>query len=126
ELNNEEWNVFLDSMGEGDYQVGRMGWIADFNDAVNFLEIFETVGGNNYTNWEDEEYQKLMKESRSELNDDKRLEILSDDEEIFMEAMPLALVYFYTNLFAHKDNVKDITVSPIGNIQFKWGYIAEE
>src|SRR5699024_2293827 len=122
----EEWNVFLDSMGEGDYHVGRMGWIADFNDAVNFLEIFETVGGNNYTNWEDEEYQKLMKESRSELDADKRLEIIRDAEKIFMDAMPLVPFYFYTNLFAHKDKVKDITVSPMGNIQFKWGYIAEE
>src|SRR5699024_10423150 len=60
ELNNEEWNVYLDSMSNGDYQVGRMGWIADFNDAINFLEIFETVGGNNYTNWEDEDYQALL------------------------------------------------------------------
>src|SRR5699024_12352598 len=40
ELNNEEWNVYLDSMSEGDYQIGRMGWIADFDDAINFLEIF--------------------------------------------------------------------------------------
>ena len=40
ELNNEEWNVYLDSMGEGNYQVYCMGWIADFNDAINFLEIF--------------------------------------------------------------------------------------
>src|SRR5699024_8996076 len=29
ELSNEEWAVFLDSLGEGDYEVGRMGWIAD-------------------------------------------------------------------------------------------------
>lgn len=126
ELNNEEWNVFLDSLGEGDYQVGRMGWIADFNDAINFLEIFETVGGNNYTNWEDEEFQKLIKESRSELDTDKRREILRDAEEIFMDHMPIAPVYFYTNLYAFKDNVKNITVSPIGNIQYKWGYITEE
>ena len=126
ELNNEEWNVFLDSMGEGDYQVGRMGWIADFNDAINFLEIFETVGGNNYTNWEDDEYKELLQDSRKELDSDKRIEILREAEDIFMDNMPLAPVYFYTNLFAHKDNVKGITVSPIGNIQFKWGYIAEE
>ena len=57
ELHNEEWGVYLDWMGAGNFQVGRMGWIADFNDAINFLEIFETVGGNNYTNWENAEYQ---------------------------------------------------------------------
>lgn len=126
ELSNEEWAVFLDSMGEGDYQVGRMGWIADFNDAINFLEIFESVGGNNYTNWEDDEYKKLIKESRTELDPDKRREILREAEEIFMDEMVVNPVYFYTNLYAHQDNVKDITVSPIGNIQYKWGYITEE
>lgn len=126
ELNNEEWNVYLDSLGEGDYQMGRIGWIADFNDAINFLEIFETVGGNNYTNWEDEEYQALIKESRTELDPDKRREILRDAEEVFMDHMPIVPVYFYSNLYAHKDNVKNITVSPIGIIQYKWGYITEE
>ncbi len=126
ELSNEEWAVFLDSMGEGDYQVGRMGWIADFNDAINFLEIFESVGGNNYTNWEDDEYKKLIKESRTELDTDKRREILREAEEIFMDEMVINPIYFYTNLYAHQTNVKDITVSPIGNIQYKWGYITEE
>ncbi len=126
ELNNEEWKVFLDSLGEGDYQVGRIGWIADFNDAINFLEIFETVGGNNYTNWEDEEFQKLIQESRKELDPAKREEILKEAEEYFMDQMVISPIYFYTNVYAHKDNVKDIDVSPLGVIQFKWGYITEE
>src|SRR5699024_11461405 len=77
ELNNEEWNVYLDSMSEGDYQIGRMGWIADFDDAINFLEIFETVGGNNYTNWEDEDYQALLKESREERSEEHTSELQS-------------------------------------------------
>ena len=40
ELHNEEWGVYLDSMGAGDFQVGALGWLADFNDAIkNLLEI---------------------------------------------------------------------------------------
>ncbi|HLQ95984.1 MAG TPA: ABC transporter substrate-binding protein, partial [Pseudogracilibacillus sp.] len=126
ELNNEEWNVFLDSLSNGDYQIGRMGWNADFNDAVNFLEIFETTGGNNYTNWEDEDYQDLLKESRQELDPDKREDILKDAEEMFMDQMVVAPVYFYTNAYTKKDNVHDIEAGPLGNIQLKWGYITEE
>ncbi len=126
ELSNEEWAVYLDSLGEGDYQVGRIGWIADFNDAINFLEIFESTGGNNYTNWENDEYKELIKESRTELDSDKRRDILREAEELFMDQMVINPVYFYTNLYAHQDNVKNITVSPIGTIQYKWGYIAEE
>lgn len=125
ELNNEEWNVFLDTMGEGNYQVGRMGWNADFNDAINFLEIFESVGGNNYTNWENEDYAKLIKESRVETDEAARRDILRQAEQIFMDEMPIAPIYFYTNVWVNKDNVKDITVSPLGTIQFKWGYISE-
>ena len=125
ELNNEEWNVYLDSMGEGNYQIGRMGWIADFNDAINFLEIFQTVGGNNYTNWEDEEYAQILTDTRTETDVDKRREMLRDAEDIFMDAMPIAPVYFYTNLWVKQDYVKDIEVSPLGEFQFKWGYIEE-
>ncbi|HLQ83803.1 MAG TPA: peptide ABC transporter substrate-binding protein [Pseudogracilibacillus sp.] len=126
ELSNEEWAVYLDSLGEGDYQIGRIGWIADFNDAINFLEIFESTGGNNYTNWENDEYKELIKKSRTELDSDKRRDILREAEALFMDQMVINPVYFYTNLYAHQDNVKDITVSPIGTIQYKWGYIAEE
>src|SRR5699024_8967175 len=83
-----------DTQGEGDYEVGRMGWIADFNDAINFIELFESVGGNNYTNWEDDEYKKLVKESRTELDPDKREEILKEAEELFMDQMVISPVYF--------------------------------
>ncbi|MFB4475227.1 peptide ABC transporter substrate-binding protein, partial [Oceanobacillus caeni] len=106
ELNNEEWNVFLDTMGEGNFQVGRMGWNADFNDAINFLEIFESVGGNNYTNWENEDYAKLLKESRAETDEAARRDILRQAEQIFMDEMPIAPIYFYTNVWVNKDNVK--------------------
>ncbi|HEY4601804.1 MAG TPA: peptide ABC transporter substrate-binding protein [Cerasibacillus sp.] len=126
ELNNEEWAVYLDSMGAGNFQVGRMGWIADFNDAINFLEIFETVGGNNYTNWENAEYQELLKKSRTETDIDAREELLHQAEDIFMEELPIAPVYFYTNVWTKKDYVKDVEVSPLGVVQYKWGYIAEE
>ncbi len=126
ELNNEEWNVYLDSMTEGNYQVGRMGWIADFLDPINFLEIFETVGGNNYTNWESDEYASLLEQARQEKDEAARKELLREAEQLFMDEMPLAPVYFYTNVYAHKDYVKDVTVGKLGTIQFKWGYIAEQ
>jgi len=125
ELNNEEWNVFLDSLSEGNYQMGRMGWIADFNDAINFLEIFETVGGNNYTNWEDEDFANLLKESRTETDVDARRDLLREAEEMFMDAMPIAPVYFYTNVWTNQDYVQDVDVSSLGVIQLKWAYIAE-
>ncbi|PAV31465.1 ABC transporter substrate-binding protein [Virgibacillus profundi] len=126
ELNNEEWNVYLDSMGAGNYQIGRMGWLADFNDAINFLEIFQSVGGNNYTNWESEEYSDLIEQSRTETDDAARKDILRQAEQIFMDDMPIAPVYFYTNAWLSQDYVHGIEVSPLGGVQFKWGYLTEQ
>jgi oligopeptide transport system substrate-binding protein len=126
ELHNEEWGVYLDSMGAGDFQVGRMGWLADFNDAINFLEIFESKGGNNYTNWENAEYQGLLKESRTETDAKAREDLLRKAEDIFMEELPLAPIYFYTNVWTNKEKVKNVEVSPLGLVQYKWGYIEEE
>lgn len=122
-LSNEEWNVYLDNMGAGNFQVGRMGWLADFNDAINFLEIFNSIGGNNYTNWEDAEYQELLAQSRTETDPAARKEILRQAEEIFMEALPIAPVYFYTNVWINQDYVKNVKVSGLGGVQYKWGYI---
>ena len=113
-------------MGSGDFQVGRMGWLADFNDAINFLEIFETVGGNNYTNWENADYQALLKQSRVETDAAARDEMLRKAEAIFMEELPLSPIYFYTNVWTNKEYVKNVEVSPLGLVQYKWGYIDGE
>ena len=42
-----DWNVFLNDRKNGNYDVARNGWIADFNDPINMLEMWETESGNN-------------------------------------------------------------------------------
>ncbi len=42
-----DWNVFLDDRKAGNYDVARNGWIADFNDPINMLEMWTTESGNN-------------------------------------------------------------------------------
>ena len=42
-----DWNVFLNERKVGNYDVARNGWIADFNDPINMLEMWTTDSGNN-------------------------------------------------------------------------------
>ena len=42
-----DWNVFLDDRKAGNYDVARNGWLADFNDPINMLEMWTTDSGNN-------------------------------------------------------------------------------
>ncbi len=46
-IEQEEWNVFLDERKQGHFDMAREGWIADFNDPINMLEMWMTDSGNN-------------------------------------------------------------------------------
>ena len=43
----QEWSTFLQNRKDGNYDVAREGWLADFNDPINMLEMFITDSGNN-------------------------------------------------------------------------------
>ena len=42
-----DWAVFLNERKSGNYDVARNGWLADFNDPINMLEMWITESGNN-------------------------------------------------------------------------------
>lgn len=46
-VQSQEWNVFLEERKAGNFDFCREGWLADFNDPINMLEMFTTVSGNN-------------------------------------------------------------------------------
>ena len=46
-IKNIDWAVFLNERKEGNYDIARNGWIADFNDPINMLEMWTTTSGNN-------------------------------------------------------------------------------
>ena len=47
-VNQEAWATLQSKLKAGDAEAARMGWVSDFNDVVNFLEIFISASGNNY------------------------------------------------------------------------------
>ena len=46
-IEQQEWNVFLDTRKNGDFDVAREGWLMDYNDPINMLEMWTTNSGNN-------------------------------------------------------------------------------
>jgi len=123
ELDNSEWNVYIDKIHSGDYQIGRMGWLGDFNDPVNFLELYKDKdGGNNDTGWESKEYKQLLNDSAKETDKTKREEMLKKAEEIIINDMPIAPIYFYTQLWVQDPKLKGVVVSGLGDVQYKWAH----
>ncbi|TWK72859.1 Oligopeptide-binding protein OppA [Bacillus paralicheniformis] len=120
ELSNEEWNVYIDKLHTGNYQIARLGWVADFNDGMNFLETYrDKEGGNNDTNWENAEYKKLLSKASTETNEEKRIELMKEAEAIIMDELPIAPIYFYTMPYMHDKSLKDFVLTGTGEIYFK-------
>lgn len=122
-LDNQEWKVYLEKLDTLDYQIGRLGWLADFNDPITFLDIYrDPKGGNNDTGWSNKEFQDLLAKSATEADHEKRMQILKDAEAVFMDEMPVAPIYFYTFNWVKAENLKDVVVSDTGEVQYKWAY----
>ncbi|MBE7002515.1 MAG: hypothetical protein E7421_07515, partial [Ruminococcaceae bacterium] len=47
QLDNQEWNTFLNTRKDGQYTVARNGWVADYTDPICFLDMWISGSGNN-------------------------------------------------------------------------------
>ncbi|MFY3791195.1 peptide ABC transporter substrate-binding protein [Ureibacillus sp. MALMAid1270] len=120
-IDNSEWQVYLDKLNILDYDVARMGWIADYNDAYSFLEQYNSAdNGNNDTGWENAQYTELLKQSVVETDPEARIALLKEAEAIAMTEFPVAPVYYYTNLHVKKDFVKNMAPDALGNVYLKY------
>ncbi|GAW92861.1 peptide ABC transporter substrate-binding protein [Calderihabitans maritimus] len=123
-LRNEEWGVYLESRDQGNFQVARAGWAADYLDPMTFLDMWLKDGGNNNTNWWDPEYEDLITTAKSTGDQKVRFEAMHKAEEILMRDMPIAPIYFYTDPYLMKDYVKGVVKLPFGpEMEFKHAYI---
>jgi oligopeptide transport system substrate-binding protein len=96
-LGNTEWKVYLEAQNNLDYDICRAGWINDFNDPHNDIEMFVTGGGNNRTGWGNKDYDRLVDESMRETDRAKRWEIYHKAEAILIDEAPILPIYYYTN-----------------------------
>lgn len=95
-LANLDWKVFLDRESHLDYQISRGGWIADYLDPTNFLDLFVTGGGNNRTGWSNAQYDKYIHEAALAANQAQRYAIFQKAEKLLMQQVPIVPIYTYT------------------------------
>jgi oligopeptide transport system substrate-binding protein len=110
----QEWAQYLEFIGpppSGDVDVYRLGWIGDFVDAINFLEMWTCESGNNSTNFCEEEYDSLVEEVQTgNLEDEDRYERYAELEQMLFGpegAVPLIPIYWYTYVNLERENIQD-------------------
>lgn len=120
-LSNQDWNVFLESRKQGDYQIARNGWIADYNDPCSFLDMWYTDGGNNDAQYSNPEYDALIDQAKATSNQEERMAAFHAAEDILIEQdSVLAPIYFYTQPYMLADDIQGMYYTPLG--YFFFGY----
>lgn len=144
QLKSEIWASFLTTRKNGNYDIARNGWLADYDDPSSYLSMWTTQSGNNDSQFgkdrhanqaiysadlnndgdttDDGETGLTWAQSYDVLNDmaakesdaSKRFKILHNQETLLMSTGAICPVYFYTDLYLIKSNIKGFYSSPLG------------
>lgn len=147
-LENQEWNTFLNTRKNGEYSVARNGWLADYNDPICFLDMWTTVSGNNDVQygkgehetlamydldltelgydikvedgtWADT-YDVLIATIKSCTDTETRYELMHIAEDILMSTGAIVPLYYYTDIYMIDDAVEGFYTNPLGYKYFMY------
>ena len=94
-----ENKTFLAAQNHLEYDVCRSGWIADYDDANTFLDMFMSNNGNNRTGWASAPYDALIRQANQQTVPAKRAEILRQAETLLIhDELPIVPLYFYAGV----------------------------
>ncbi len=96
ELFNAEVKVHYNDLQQGNFDIARAGWIADYNDPQNFLYLMKTeTGPLNYAQFSVPDYDGFMDQADIETDKAKRSDLMREAEAIAMAEMPNIPIYYY-------------------------------
>ena len=123
-IDKVDWASFLPLRRAGDYDISRNGWVMDYNDASNMLELFTTGNGNNDGKYSNPEFDAAIEASKVA---DKTVhyEQLHKAEDILMEDMGCIPVAYYNDFWLQSPSLKGTWHSPYGYWYLQYGYIEE-
>ena len=121
-LENQEWATYTNGLGEHTFGVARLGWIADYNDAMTYLELMVTGASYNYGLYSNEAFDQMLVDAKAKLPGDERDALLySAEETLFGEGgFPVAPIYYYTQLYCKDASIDNVGFTSLGYFFFQY------
>ena len=112
--NTAEWaSILSNTYPNADFQVGRLGWIADYPIMDNFLyPLFVTGGDNNYGQYSNADVDKGLLEARAIASDDDRVAKYQEVDKLIAEDMPVIPLFYYKPQMVCSQRVKSLYMDP--------------
>jgi len=114
-LQGSEWAQYLKQLDSGKYQVGRLGWIADYPIMDNFLyPIFQSKSGDNKSPYANPKVDAALIEARSEGDAAKRIADYQAINTEIQSTNPAVPLMYYAHRHVGSDRVHDLYYNPSG------------
>lgn len=124
-LRNEEWKSFVGTRRERRItQVFRGGWIADIDDPLSFLSLFDGDQALNWSGWFDAEYQSLLERARTRSDPAERMRTLARAERRLLDSQVIVPLYFYTSKHLLHAQLRGFVANPLDHHASRWLYFA--
>ncbi|MCL6559657.1 MAG: peptide ABC transporter substrate-binding protein, partial [Firmicutes bacterium] len=114
DLQVQEWKVFISNRTNGNYEIARHGYIADFNDAGSLFDLWVSGSPNNDAKYNNPEYDRIVNAATREQDPARRSELYHQAEDILMNDMPIAPLFYYNIQYMLQPYIKGMHISPLG------------
>ncbi|MDK2966983.1 MAG: oligopeptide transport system substrate-binding protein [Lacrimispora sp.] len=109
-----EWSTFTPTRRAGDYQAARDGWVYDYDDPSNMLNLMMSTSGNNSAKYNNPEVDKLLNEANSTADLDEHYTKLHEAEKMILDDAAVAPVAYYNEFWLQNPKLKGTWHSPYG------------
>lgn len=123
-ISKMEWSSFTAARRAGEYDVARNGWVMDYNDPSNMLDLFCSGNGNNDGKYSNPEFDAAIEASRV-ADVSEHFAQLHKAEDILMEDMGCLPIAYYNDYWLQSPALKGTWHSPYGYWYLQYGYIEE-
>ena len=121
-INKMEWSSFTPARRAGEYDVARNGWVMDYNDPSNMLDLFCTSNGNNDGKYANPDFDAAIDASRV-ADSAEHFAQLHKAEDILMEDMGCLPIAYYNDYWLQSSSLKGTWHSPYGYWYLQYGYL---
>ncbi|WP_336778283.1 oligopeptide ABC transporter substrate-binding protein OppA [Pantoea sp. USHLN256] len=96
-LENQEWKTFLDTRHQGNFDVSRAAWCADYNEPTSFLNIMLSDSSSNTSHYKSADFDKVIHDAVKAADDKARVADYQKAEQILDKDSTIVPVYYYVN-----------------------------
>lgn len=119
-----DWSSFTPQRRAGDYEMARNGWVMDYNDASNMIELFYSTNGNNDGHYSSKAFDAAMDKSKV-ADKTEHFKALHEAEKIMSEDYACIPVAYYNDFWLQSPKLKGAWHSPYGYWYFQYAYVEE-